>query len=76
MSVTSRNAEQQVVQRDGHDLQECGPGQGRPPSSSIATRVSRGGSSEEVVEMTEDGSPSRAPIGNREQTPDPHGRNG
>eukprot|EP00959_Pyramimonas_sp_CCMP1952_P090427 1892865-Pyramimonas_sp.AAC.1 len=47
MSVTSRNAEQQVVQHDGHDLQESGPGQGRLPSSSIATRVSRGRSSEE-----------------------------
>eukprot|EP00959_Pyramimonas_sp_CCMP1952_P182848 3823590-Pyramimonas_sp.AAC.1 len=76
MSVTSRNAEQQVVQHDGHDAQESGPEQGRPPSSSIAIRVSRGRSNEEVVEMSEDGSPSGVPTGNREQTPDPHGRNG
>eukprot|EP00959_Pyramimonas_sp_CCMP1952_P386593 8102152-Pyramimonas_sp.AAC.1 len=76
MSVTSRNVEQQVVQHDGHDLQESGPGQGRLPSSSAATRVSRGTSCEEVVEMSEDGSPSGVPIGNREQTPDPHGRDG
>eukprot|EP00959_Pyramimonas_sp_CCMP1952_P258389 5401068-Pyramimonas_sp.AAC.1 len=62
MSVTSQNAEQQVVQQDGHDLQESGPGQGRLPSSSIASRVPRGRSSEEVVEMSEDGSPSGVPM--------------
>eukprot|EP00959_Pyramimonas_sp_CCMP1952_P450529 9433404-Pyramimonas_sp.AAC.1 len=76
MSVASRNADQHVVQHDGHDPQESGTGRGRLPSSSTATRVSRGRGSEEVVEMSEDGSPSGVPIGNREQTPDPHGRNG
>eukprot|EP00959_Pyramimonas_sp_CCMP1952_P287170 6005606-Pyramimonas_sp.AAC.1 len=74
MSVTSRSAEQHIVQHDGHDPQESGPGQGRLPSSSTATRVSRGRNTED--EMSEDGSPSGVPIGNREHTPDPHGRNG
>eukprot|EP00959_Pyramimonas_sp_CCMP1952_P458069 9476020-Pyramimonas_sp.AAC.1 len=76
ISVTSRSADHCVVQRDGHDINERGPGQGRiPPSNiAIATRVSRGKSAEGVVEMSVDVSPSGTPIGNREQTPDPYGR--
>eukprot|EP00959_Pyramimonas_sp_CCMP1952_P394227 8260391-Pyramimonas_sp.AAC.1 len=62
MSVTSRSAEQHVVQHDGRDPQESGPGQGRLPSSSAAFRVSRGRSTEEAVETSEDGSPSGVPI--------------
>eukprot|EP00959_Pyramimonas_sp_CCMP1952_P467122 9491080-Pyramimonas_sp.AAC.1 len=62
MSIASRNAEQKFVQRDGHELQEIGPGQGRLPSSSIASRVSQGRSSGEVVGLSEDDYPSRVPI--------------
>eukprot|EP00959_Pyramimonas_sp_CCMP1952_P196529 4109019-Pyramimonas_sp.AAC.1 len=75
MSVTSRSADHCVVHHDGHDINESGPGQGRIPSSNVAIRVSRGRSTERVVEMSVDVSPSGIPIGNREQTPDPRGRN-
>eukprot|EP00959_Pyramimonas_sp_CCMP1952_P264723 5535163-Pyramimonas_sp.AAC.1 len=70
VSVVSRNADQYVVQHDGHDTNESGPGQDLIPPFSIATRVSRGRSTEGVVEMSVDISPSGSPIGNREQTPD------
>eukprot|EP00959_Pyramimonas_sp_CCMP1952_P332111 6954141-Pyramimonas_sp.AAC.1 len=58
MSVTSRSADHYVVQHDGHDPQESGPGQGRLLSSNAATRVSRGRRTEEAVETSEDGFPS------------------
>eukprot|EP00959_Pyramimonas_sp_CCMP1952_P309793 6482666-Pyramimonas_sp.AAC.1 len=52
VSVASRSAGQFVVQHDGHDINESGPDQGRIPPSNIATRASRGRSTEGVVEMS------------------------
>eukprot|EP00959_Pyramimonas_sp_CCMP1952_P326813 6841194-Pyramimonas_sp.AAC.1 len=76
VSVVSRSAGQYVVQHDGYDINESGPSQGRIHPSNSAIRASRGRSSEGVVEMSVDVSPSGSPIGNREQTPDPYGRKG
>eukprot|EP00959_Pyramimonas_sp_CCMP1952_P405932 8507357-Pyramimonas_sp.AAC.1 len=56
----------QVVPRDGQQQQDSGPGRGRLLSSSSTTRTSRG----------KDDSPTRIPIGDRGQTPDPTRRDG
>eukprot|EP00959_Pyramimonas_sp_CCMP1952_P325922 6822083-Pyramimonas_sp.AAC.1 len=69
VSVVSRSADQCVAQHDGHDIDESGPGQGRIPPSSVATRASRGRSTEGAVEMSVDVSPSGSPIGNRDRKP-------
>eukprot|EP00959_Pyramimonas_sp_CCMP1952_P032001 671488-Pyramimonas_sp.AAC.1 len=52
------------------DMTSMRAGQGRIPPSYFATRASRGRSTEGVVEMSVDVSPSGIPIGNREQAPD------
>eukprot|EP00959_Pyramimonas_sp_CCMP1952_P435688 9123685-Pyramimonas_sp.AAC.1 len=72
----SRSADGRVVQHDGHDADRDGPIQDQIPPSYIATRVVRGRSIEGITEMSADVSPEGAPIGDREQTPDPHGRDG
>eukprot|EP00959_Pyramimonas_sp_CCMP1952_P036695 767776-Pyramimonas_sp.AAC.1 len=60
----------QVVQHDGQEPQDGGPGRGRLPSFSIATRVSRGRSRGAVIDCQEMIFPleSRSVIVNRPET--------
>eukprot|EP00959_Pyramimonas_sp_CCMP1952_P253946 5305308-Pyramimonas_sp.AAC.1 len=76
VSNVSRSAEGCVVQHDGYDVIKSGPIQDRTPPSYIATRETRGRNTGGVAEMSVDVSSAGVPIGNREQTPDPCGRDG
>eukprot|EP00959_Pyramimonas_sp_CCMP1952_P176386 3685911-Pyramimonas_sp.AAC.1 len=76
VSIASRGADGRVVQHDGYDMTKKGPIQDGIPPSYIDTRETRGRSTEGVAEMSVDVSPAGVSIGNREQTPDPYGRDG
>eukprot|EP00959_Pyramimonas_sp_CCMP1952_P074600 1558649-Pyramimonas_sp.AAC.1 len=64
------------VHRDGQEQQDSGPGEGRSLPSSNIIRFSRGGIAGEIIDSSAGDSPSRIPIRDREQTPDPMRRNG
>eukprot|EP00959_Pyramimonas_sp_CCMP1952_P385598 8080877-Pyramimonas_sp.AAC.1 len=61
-SNVSRSADGRVAQHDGYDANKGGPIQDRAPPSYIATRVTRGRSTEGVAEMSVDVSPAGVPI--------------
>eukprot|EP00959_Pyramimonas_sp_CCMP1952_P106499 2226634-Pyramimonas_sp.AAC.1 len=65
-----------VVQRDGQEHQDSGPREGRFLSSSNTTRISRGRVGGEVIDVSVTDSPTRIPIRDRKQTPNPIRRDG